>query len=388
MPNDPIHAAAEAAWDKAATQAPVETPVPEASPAVESPPETPVDAKPEPPEDKPLKAAEQPRKDDGKFDKKPKDSKETPIKDAKPETKPAEQAKPVGVPKPEEKPAPKVEAPKHWKIQDREEFLAAPPKTQQWILRREQERERDYTQRVQALQPHAKLAETAGKWAGYLQQIGADGPTAFNALLTAEARLRMGTPAEKQAALQKLAKDYGIPLEQAAQPVEQQYVDPQVQSLQQVVARQNQTLAQLTQQQQMAQRAAQERMQQSIVNQISSFADERDANGNPVHPFFEDVADDMAILVQAERAAGRSPDLKTLYDKAVWSNQALRQRILDEQREAAVERAKQAAQTRVANAQQAAVSVSGSPSGTGNSPPRHKNVSEAVNWAWEQASRA
>ncbi len=138
----------------------------------------------------------------------------------------------------------------------------------------------------------------------------------------------------------------------------------------------------------MAQRAAQERMQQSIVNQISSFADERDANGNPVHPFFEDVADDMAILVQAERAAGRSPDLKTLYDKAVWSNQALRQRILDEQREAAVERAKQAAQTRVANAQQAAVSVSGSPSGTGNSPPRHKNVSEAVNWAWEQASRA
>ena len=395
---DDISKSVAAAYEKIESAAPAETPVETPAP-VES--EAPAAAT-APEADKTHKAADQPRKDDGKWDKKPKDAK--PAKDAgakidqkhvDDETKRTEKAlakaEADAAPleqKDEPKAAP-IQAPKHWSTARKADFAKLPADAQKFVADGYAQLEREHSQRLQALQPHLKLAETAQKWGTYLHQIGVDGATALNAMLTAEAKLRLGTPAEKKAALQKLATDYGIPIEAPQQGEQQQeYVDPQVQALRQQLAQQEQWIQRQTQNQQQAWRDQQKQHRNGLVTQIASFADEKDGAGNPVHPHFEDVADDMAILAEAEQAAGRKVDLKTLYDKAVWSNPQIRQRMLDERREAAVAKAREEAQTRLAASQRAAVPNAGAPSGTSSAPPRFKSPREATEWAWEHASQA
>lgn len=391
LDNDPIHTAVEAAYAAVESQAPVETP----AETLEKVEVAPVEAVEQTESEKPHKAADQPRKDDGKFDKKTGEKaavKAAPEKADPKAAKPAEKKPEATEQPPADKPAP-LAAPKHWSDARKEQFAKLPPDAQKFAAEAYGQFEREHSQRMQALQPHLKLAETAHKWGSYLQQIGTDGATAFHALLTAEAKLRTGTPAEKRAAFHKLATDYGIPLDQYAQEAVQQqaqqpYVDPQVQTLQQQLEAQSRWITQQEQNQRQAATQQEERVKDGLVNQISSFANEKDAAGNPVHRYFEDVADDMIVLVHAEKAAGRAIDLKTLYEKAVRYNPTVYQRYVDEQRQAAVERAKTAASARVEASQKAAVSTVGAPSGTGPSSPRFKGVEDTVSWAYDQASRA
>ena len=72
----------------------------------------------------------------------------------------------------------------------------------------------------------------------------------------------------------------------------------------------------------------------------------------------------MASLAKAERSLGQQPDLNTLYERAVWANPTTRAKMIDAQQKAAEKSAQAEAMRKAKEAEAAAASVTGAPSGT------------------------
>jgi hypothetical protein len=96
--------------------------------------------------------------------------------------------------------------------------------------------------------------------------------------------------------------------------------------------------------------------------QINEFANAKDADGNLAHPFYAELEGEMMQLAYADRAAGRTPVIADLYDRAAWANPVVRDKLLASQREAE-DRAQAAARKAKAEAAaRAGSSVTGAPS--------------------------
>ncbi len=114
----------------------------------------------------------------------------------------------------------------------------------------------------------------------------------------------------------------------------------------------------ITQQQQIDQA----RRDQAAKSTIETFANEKNADGSPKHPFFSELESDITALAQFETSQGRPLDLSTLYNRAVWLNDSTRERQLSSQRQADEKRAADERKAKAEAAKKAAVSVAGAPS--------------------------
>ena len=61
---------------------------------------------------------------------------------------------------------------------------------------------------------------------------------------------------------------------------------------------------------------------------VDSFADAKDDKGKQLHPHFDEVAQQMAGMVQSELASGREVDLAKLYEQACWAVPSVREKLL------------------------------------------------------------
>lgn len=122
-----------------------------------------------------------------------------------------------------------------------------------------------------------------------------------------------------------LAQQMGVDLQKVAQPEqsEDQYKDPQIASLEAEIRNLKQHLEQSQQVE------AQER-QQTVLGQIQAFASETDADGNLLRPYFEDVREEMSILMRS----GKAETLDEAYDAAVWAKKTTREKLLEDQMKA------------------------------------------------------
>lgn len=70
-----------------------------------------------------------------------------------------------------------------------------------------------------------------------------------------------------------------------------------------------------------------------LMNEITAFRDAKDADGNILHPYFEDVRLDMASL-------GRSgvQTLEEAYERAIWGNPEIREKLLQEKAKAELDK--------------------------------------------------
>lgn len=66
--------------------------------------------------------------------------------------------------------------------------------------------------------------------------------------------------------------------------------------------------------------------QQQANNEFNAFINAKDEAGNPKHPHFEDVKADMSNLL----AQGRATNFEDAYEKAIWANEAVRQKLIEE----------------------------------------------------------
>lgn len=262
-----------------------------------------------------------------------------------------------------------VEPPQHWPQADKDWFKGLPSDDMrnQW-LSKVKSLEDGYQPKFQEIAEIKRAIEPHGD---YLRQLGVTPGQAFNVLIGAERTLRMGTPQQKQAALMQLAQDYGIPLsggapQSATQPAvaEGEWIDPSVQALL------NKVVSPLRQRLEQFERAKQMEEQGRVVAEIQAFADAKDEAGKPKHPHFADVADDIALLAQAERAAGRVPQLNELYRKACRLNEGVSVKIEAEKSAELARKAQEEAKAKAAKAVRAGSSINGAPkSGTTNALP-------------------
>jgi gas vesicle protein len=218
------------------------------------------------------------------------------------------------------------------------------------ILREEAERrEGDWHKGVAEFKTHAERARTYDQviapYQNHLKSLGVDAPTAINALLNAEMKLRTGDPASKAQYFAQLAKEYGIDLGAVqAQP----QADPQTQYLMD-------QLQGLQRQQQMWQNQIQAQEQQRVNEEIDSFKTQA--------PHLDAVREDMADLLET----GKAKTLQEAYEMAIWMRPDTRQTLVEQQRIEAQQKA--LAESQAQRAKTAAVSVKGSsPASAGTQP--------------------
>lgn len=141
-----------------------------------------------------------------------------------------------------------------------------------------------------------------------------------------------------QQGLRELAKYYNVNLDQLVQ--EEPYVDPAVAGR---VSALDQKLSQVTQFLQGTMMQQQQQRQNAVVQHIRAFESETDANGQPKHPHFQRVAENVIRAVQS----GFAQDLESAYQFAVRNDPELMKEI-------EAEKARAAAAKSAADAQRAA----------------------------------
>jgi hypothetical protein len=175
----------------------------------------------------------------------------------------------------------------------------------------------------------------------YRMLIQAEGGTperAIAQLLQTAALFRVGTPAQKQAALIQIAQQYGIQMPQfvaqdAQQPQGGQaapFADPRVDALMQ-------QLQQQEFQRQQAAQAEQQRQLQDYEKASALWLNAAGADGKLLHPFIDNVMEYMLPKVQQIKAGNPSLShdqiLQQAYERACWEHPEVRAVLLQQQQQ-------------------------------------------------------
>lgn len=267
-----------------------------------------------------------------------------------------------------------VEPPQHWSEADKAKFREVPETSRAWIMERHRAMEGDYTRKMQGLatftKEYAPVEELFKPYMQELQQRGQTKAGLIQAWAAAELRLNQ----DPVAGVLSIARAYGLDGEKLIAAIQQnpnagqqqQVIDPRVTQLQQ-------RLESFEQSQQQARLS-------TTRQSIEQFAAATNQDGSPAHPHFDECLDNILQLAQAERSAGRQPDMQKLYDAAVWANDATRTKLLNARDDAARKASAEAAKTKSASARRAGSSVTGAPNGPGQAakPASGNSVREAI----------
>ena len=234
-----------------------------------------------------------------------------------------------------------LEPPKHWSEIDRSLFTKAERETQQRWLDRETEYARGIDSKSQEAakfrKEHEAYQEILQPYQRELEMQGLS-PTQFFKSLVGWQQYIQNNPRE---GLLRLAQAYGVDPQQLLEQT--QNVDPTVAKLQKELSEvKTQFTGFMT--------SAQQREFEGNLSRVSMFADEKDASGNPAHPYFDEVSSDIMTIMKAqpgttlEQAYNKALRLNDqVWDKVQATKQASTAKQADAERLAAVEKAKKAA---------------------------------------------
>ena len=289
-----------------------------------------------------------------------------PTEAAAPETAPKELATPVEAKPqtPEEKEAARLHridrAPSSWKKEAKGEWAALPVHIRQEVHKREAEINRVLQQSAPDRQLAEQFKTTVQPFMARIQSNGIDPVTAARNLFEADHRLSTGHPRDRAQYLAQLIMEYGISIEDldtALAPLVQGGKTPQAQpqggvDIAAIVQQQlNQALAPILQERQQAAARSQQEVEQTVESMAL----------DPKYPVFEDVRGDMADLIDLSARKGIPLSLEEAYNRAVRMNPDTYGQL---ERQSTVNAATQAHQAAL-KAKAAASSVSGAPAGSG-----------------------
>lgn len=331
-----------------------------------------------PPEEAPAETQEQPEETASEAAEAP----ETEQSEGEAEAAPQPGAKAESEEKPTEKTD--VEPPAHWSQGDKDRFKSAPTEWKQWLLDRHRSMEGDYSRKMNEVTALKREYEPIDKifkpWSDQMKQAGVSPARLIEGWANVEQRLMAGQGVDVLKGViqsyridpMKLVQALGLKIE-SPKAADGSELDPRVlEIINKQLEPVKQALTSREQAEQSAIIAAQHAELNRINSDIEKFKSATNEKGEPLHPHFADVEQDMIMLAQYARARGEKPTLEALYDQALWANTSVRQRILSE-REAAAQAQIQAAQqtarqktdeearAKAAKAKRAGSSVTGSP---------------------------
>lgn len=204
-------------------------------------------------------------------------------------------------------PAPVVRAaPKSWAKETHEVWGGLPDAAKDQI----ELREKQFLDGLGQYKEHADIGrqfrEVSQPFESMLREHGVTAPEAFQRLMGAQYRLTNGPMEQRQAAYQELGRNLGL-----IQDPNAPQVDPTVKALQEQVG-QLTTAVTEKQRRELADTKAR------VAKEVETFAADKDK-----HPYFDEVAEDIAILI------GGGLELNDAYERAVWANPVTRAKELN-----------------------------------------------------------
>lgn len=263
--------------------------------------------------------------------------------------------------------------PAHWSAETKAKFDSLTPEARAAALDLAKSQEADYTTKTQELAEQRREVEplqaiVANPEAkAYFQSVGVTAEQAVQTLLQTEYALRNGSSEQKADILQSLATQYGVPINGQQTPPNQEIdrLNAHIRSLET-------RLGSFESQNQASQ-------QQQVLDTVSEFRDAKDAQGNPLRPYFSEVETEMAQLITADPKL----TLEQAYNKAIRINDEVAAKIEQEKEQAKSQEKAKAAQSAK---RKASSNVKGRRTPVSSKP--NASVSSAVEDAWEALSQA
>lgn len=222
---------------------------------------------------------------------------------------------------PKEPAAEVVPVPKTWPKEMHAHWGKTPKEVQTYWATREEQMMQGIEQYKGAAQFAKTMADVVQPFEQEIRAQGTDAPGAVRTLLQVHQRLTNGPMQDRITAYRQLGHSIGI-FDQHVQAEAQQQGDPQLMALTQQMQQMQQYLNQQEEHRKTETRG-------KITHDIETFA------ADPSHAYFDEVADDIVLLIKA------GLPLAEAYDKAVWTNPVTRQKELSRQQTAAVGKAKE-----------------------------------------------
>lgn len=202
--------------------------------------------------------------------------------------------------------------PKAWAKEQHEHWAKLDPKVQEYIEHREKQMLEGLTQYSESAKFGNAVRDVMKPHIALIRQQNIEPAKAIDYLFNAHRQLSTGSEEQKTAFLAEVAKTYGLDLGKAAALAGQRTEEPAyVREL-----RERQERLERERQAELSERQSAE--SKRIEKQVTDFAEAKDANGNPKHPYFDECAEDIVALVNAGHT------LESAYEKAVYANPVTR----------------------------------------------------------------
>jgi len=221
---------------------------------------------------------------------------------------------------PEGEPQADLSPPENWSQEDKDAFGAVDRQSQEFALRIEKQFKSGFTEKTEAL---AREREQYEKLDGIMKQYGID-PQFTPQVIETFFNYRAGltNPQTRQQAYEALQRDFPL----ATPAPEEEYADP---SLTQAVEPLKQQIQALQEQLQQVTQSTTQMQSNTVQVQVDTFKNATDADGKLLHPHFDAVESEMAMVVQGKPGTS----LADAYDAAVYINPEIRQQVFDAQKE-------------------------------------------------------
>lgn len=263
---------------------------------------------------------------------------------------------------------PEIErAPQSWRAPQRAKWDKLDPDIRLEISRRERETTRVLGETAQARNFAGQFQNAIQPFQARLASIGAHPIAAVHELFKTDYLLSTAPPAQRAALMARLITDYGVDVRELdaalasgahgrpADPVTSQ-VD---QLLQQRLAPFNEYIAQQQQREAQQNQLANQQVAQTIEQMAA----------DPKYPYFEDLRQDMADIIDLASKRGNSLTLDQAYHRAAVMNPEIGKLVAAQRNQLAGRAAAQADNARAQRALNASSSVGGAPGGVPSSTP-------------------
>lgn len=272
-----------------------------------------------------------------------------------------------------------VKAPVAWKPEVREKWSGLPPEVQQEVIRREKDHQAALQQSAHARSFFENFQRVVAPHQQLIMLEGDDPIKSFGHYLRTATILRTGTPQEKAIAVAQAIGTYAIDvnmLDQALAAAMQGQPMPQGQASGQMHYRDprvDQMLASAEQQYQSSMR----QLDNELTNEVEAFA------ADPKNEFFEDVKQDVSLLLKFNAERGKVMTLSEAYQQACLLHPTISKVVT--QRQAAQTAQQQQQQHRQRQAAASSVSMQ-TPRQTGNAGGEAPTVRQAIEQSIESLS--
>lgn len=248
-------------------------------------------------------------------------------------------------------------APASWRKEAKGEWAAVPLHIRQEVHRRELEVNRALNDAAQARQNAEQFTKIVEPYMARIQSSGVTPQQAIGHLLQADYTLATASKSQRAQFMAKLIKDYDVDIGELDSAIvgnlqgqQQLPGQPDIQAL--VQQQLQQALAPIYQERQQAQLAQQQQVTQTVEQMTL----------DPKYPYFEDVRQDMADLIEVAARRGIALSLEDAYSRAILMNPQAQQSM---QQQTATQQANQQ-NLQAQRAKAASSSVTGAPASGGS----------------------